>query len=73
MTTKVEKLEQNEVQRQREGDQTEQKNIIMPEPQLMITAGPGMVGMVPQQYATPYAGVQPGYPQQMPPYQGYGM
>lgn len=71
LTTKVDKLEASDAQRQKEGEQTEQKPIIMPEPQLMITAGP--MGMVPQQYANAYAGVQQGYPQQMPPYQGYGM
>lgn len=72
LTTKVDKLEASDAQRQQEGEQTEQKPIILPEPQLMITAGPG-IGMVPQQYAPGY-GVQPGYPQQqMPPYQGYGM
>lgn len=44
--------------------------MILPEPQLMITAGP--MGMVPQQYTPGYGAVPPGYPQQMP-YQGYGM
>lgn len=68
LTTKVERLEANDAQRQKEGESTEEKPIILPEPQLMITAGPGMVGMVPQQYAYQ----QPAY-QQQHPYQGYGM
>lgn len=40
LTTKVEKLEASDAQRQKEGEQTEEKPIILPEPQLMITAGP---------------------------------
>lgn len=68
LTTKVERLEANDAQRQKEGESTEEKPIILPEPQLMITAGPGMVGMVPQQYGYQ----QPAY-QQQHPYQGYGM
>lgn len=73
LTTKVDKLEQNEAQRQQEGEQSEHKPMIIPEAQLMITAGP--MGMVPQQYAAAgYGAVPPGYPQQPGmPYQGYGM
>lgn len=67
LTTKVERLEANDAQRQKEGESTEEKPIILPEPQLMITAGP--MGMVPQQYAYQ----QPGAYQQHPGYQGYGM
>jgi len=70
LTTKVEKLEANDAQRQKEGENTEQKPIMLPEPQLMITAGP--MGMVPQQYAAGYGNVPPGAYQQHP-YQGYGM
>lgn len=71
LTTKVEKLEASDAQRQKDGEQTEEKPIILPEPQLMITAGP--MGMVPQQYAA-YGNVpqQAAY-QQQHPYQGYGM
>uniref|UniRef100_A0A1B0EZE4 Uncharacterized protein n=1 Tax=Phlebotomus papatasi TaxID=29031 RepID=A0A1B0EZE4_PHLPP len=67
-TSKVDKLELNEAQRQQEGEQAEHKSMILPEPQLMLTAGPGMG--VPPQYAQAY-GV-PGYAPNMP-YQGYGM
>ncbi|KAH8397918.1 hypothetical protein KR222_006418, partial [Zaprionus bogoriensis] len=51
-TTKVDKLELNEAQREKEDDTTEHKNIIQMEPQLMITAGPAMG--IPPQYATNY-------------------
>lgn len=72
LTTKVDKLEASDAQRQQEGEQTEHKPMIIPEAQLMITAGP--MGMVPQQYAPGYGAVPPGYPQQpQMPYQGYGM
>lgn len=70
LTTKVEKLEANDAQRQKEGENTEQKPIMLPEPQLMITAGP--MGIVPQQYAAGYGNVPAGAYQQHP-YQGYGM
>ncbi|KAH8278169.1 hypothetical protein KR018_011473 [Drosophila ironensis] len=46
-TTKVDKLELNEAQREKDDDTTEHKNIIQMEPQLMITAGPAM-GIAPQ-------------------------
>ncbi|XP_001992484.2 clathrin heavy chain isoform X1 [Drosophila grimshawi] len=52
-TTKVDKLELNEAQREKEDDTTEHKNIIQMEPQLMITAGPAMGG-IPPQYAPNY-------------------
>lgn len=65
----MDKLEASDAQRQKEGENTEQKPIILPEPQLMITAGP--MGMVPQQYAPGYANPPAGYQQH--PYQGYGM
>ncbi|KAL5283426.1 CLTC family protein [Megaselia abdita] len=67
-TSKVDKLEANEVKREKEEETGEQNNIIKMETPLMITAGPGM-GMPPQ-YAQQYA---PGYPQQNIPYPGYGM
>lgn len=70
-TAKVDKLEQNEAERVQEGESEQQSSMIMPEPQLMLTAGPGM-GMPPQ-YAGAYGGA-PGYAPNMP-YggQGYGM
>ena len=40
LTTKVDKLEASDAQRHKDGEQTEEKPIILPEPQLMITAGP---------------------------------
>ncbi|KAH8420249.1 hypothetical protein KR009_007996 [Drosophila setifemur] len=51
-TTKVDKLELNEAQREKEEDTTEHKNIIQMEPQLMITAGPAM-GISPQYAQNP--------------------
>ncbi|EDW25684.1 GL11922 [Drosophila persimilis] len=51
-TNKVDKLELNEAQREKEEDTTEHKNIIQMEPQLMITAGPAMG--IPAQYAQNY-------------------
>lgn len=69
LTTKVDRLEANDAQRQKEGTDTEEKPIILPEPQLMITAGP--MGMVPPQQQYGYS-VPPGAYQQHP-YQGYGM
>lgn len=61
--TKVDKLEELESQRLEESAQNEQKPLVYaPEPQLMLTAGPGMIG----------PGYQP-YGQPMPGYQGYGM
>lgn len=66
-TSKVDKLEASDAQRQVEGEQSENKPMIIQEPQLMITAGP--MGISPQ-YSQGYAA--PGYAPQMP-YQGYGM
>lgn len=67
----MDKLEQAETERQKDTENAEVKPIIMPEPQLMLTAGPGM-GMAPQYVAPPqYAATgAPGYSM---PYQGYGM
>lgn len=65
LATKVERLEQADQQRQK--DVAEEKpQMMMPEPQLMLTSGPGM-GYPPQ-----VAQVPPGYAPNMP-YQGYGM
>lgn len=61
--SKVDKLEELENQRLEESAQNEQKPLVYaPEPQLMLTAGPGMMA----------PGYQP-YGQPMPGYQGYGM
>jgi len=64
--TKVDKLEESESQRLEETAQQDHKPMIMPEPQLMLTAGPGMIG----------PGYTPGYPNAYAPgmpYQGYSM
>lgn len=65
----MDKLEQNEAQREKEDETVEHKNIITMEPQLMITAGPAMG--IPPQYAQNYAAA-PGYAPNMA-YPGYGM
>jgi clathrin heavy chain len=70
-TSKVDKLEAANAEREKEGEDTEHKPIIMQEPQLMLTAGPAY------QYAPQYTA--PGAPYGAPPnmnmpYQpGYGM
>ncbi|KAJ8957926.1 hypothetical protein NQ318_001923 [Aromia moschata] len=69
LTTKVEKLEQSDAQRQSEAAEETNKPMMIPEPQLMLTAGPGM-GIPPQQYVPPQAYAQAGYAPQMP-YQAY--
>jgi len=63
-TGKVDKLEQSDAVRCEEEQKMEEKPLVFNEPQLMLTAGPGMGGMPPQQYA---GQPQPGY--QMPPQQ----
>ncbi|CAH1967947.1 unnamed protein product [Acanthoscelides obtectus] len=68
LTTKVEKLELADAQRQSEAAE-EPKPMMIPEPQLMLTAGPGM-GIPPQQYVPPQAYPQTAYAPQMP-YQAY--
>ncbi|CAG9770379.1 unnamed protein product [Ceutorhynchus assimilis] len=69
LTSKVEKLEQSDAQRKTEAAEQDAKQPMMiPEPQLMLTAGPG-IGMPPQAYVPPQAYPQPGYAPQMP-YQG---
>lgn len=42
LTTKVDKLEQSDAQRQSEAAEETNKPMMIPEPQLMLTAGPGM-------------------------------
>ncbi|KAG5897796.1 hypothetical protein JTB14_011798 [Gonioctena quinquepunctata] len=69
LTTKVEKLEQSDAERQNEAAEETNKPMMIPEPQLMLTAGPGM-GIPPQQYVPQQAYPQPTYAPQMP-YQGY--
>ncbi|XP_075542803.1 clathrin heavy chain [Dermacentor variabilis] len=63
--TKVDKLEENENQRLEESAQNEQKPLVYaPEPQLMLTAPPGMLSA---------PGYAPAYGAPMPGYQGYSM
>lgn len=72
-TTKVDKLEEAESRRAEESAEVDHKPMMMQEPQLMLTAGPGIMA----------PGYSPGYPnnqaypnaygQGMPPYQGYSM
>jgi len=74
LTTKVEKLEKSDAQRQSEAEQHEtSKPMMMTEPQLMLTAGPAMVGMPPQQFVPPQGYIQPATYNHQMPYQGYGM
>lgn len=42
LTQKVEKLELSDAQRQSEAAEETNKPMMIPEPQLMLTAGPGM-------------------------------
>ncbi|CAH1382440.1 unnamed protein product [Tenebrio molitor] len=65
LTSKVEKLEQSDAQRQSEAAEETHKPMMINEPQLMLTAGPGM-GMPPQQYVPAQAYAQPAYAPQMP-------
>jgi len=66
--TKVDKLEDAEAHRLEESAVHEQKPLVFGEPQLMITAGPGII---PPGY-TPYGAYGAGVPG-VPSYQGYGM
>lgn len=69
-TSKVDKLEAANAEREKEGENTEHKPIIMQEPQLMLTAGPAY------QYAPQYTapGAYGAPPNMNMPYQpGYGM
>lgn len=69
-TTKVDKLEDAESKRADEHTEHDNKPIIMPEPQLMLTAGPGMMapGFTPNYPAPAAAAYNPGLA-----YQAYGM
>lgn len=66
-TTKVDKLVESDQRRAEEHSEQEHKPMIMPEPQLMLTAGPGIIG----------PGYSPAYPNSyttpVMPYLGYGM
>jgi len=66
-TSKVDKLVESEQRRAEEHSEQEHKPMIMPEPQLMLTAGPGIIG----------PGYSPAYPNSyttpVMPYLGYGM
>jgi len=64
--TKIDKLEEMEMQRLEENPSGEQKSMMM-EPQLMLTAGPGMM---PPGYPPSYTNA---YGAGGVPYQGYGM
>lgn len=69
LTMKVDRLEKSDAERQTEAAEQDAKQPMMiPEPQLMLTAGPGM-GIPPQAYVPPQAYPQAGYAPQMP-YQG---
>jgi clathrin heavy chain len=68
-TLKVDKLEANEAQREKESDSQDHKPMIIPDAQLMITAGPG-IGMTPQYAPQGYGAT--GYAPNMP-YPGYSM
>ncbi|KAK5638580.1 hypothetical protein RI129_012875 [Pyrocoelia pectoralis] len=72
LTMKVDRLEQCEAQRESESAEETHKPMMIAEPQLMLTAGPG-IGIPPQQFVPPQAyPAQAAYAPQMP-YQGYGM
>lgn len=66
-TSKVDKLVESDQRRTEEHLEQEHKPMIMPEPQLMLTAGPGIIG----------PGYSPAYPNTyttpVMPYLGYGM
>lgn len=65
----MDKLEAANAEREKEGENTEHKPIIMQEPQLMLTAGPAYQYATPQ-YAPPtmpYGAAPPNMP-----YQNYG-
>lgn len=69
-TSKVDKLEDAEARRQEETAESQHSSMIMPEPQLMLTAGPGMMG---PGYSPAPGGYPPTYAPGMPYQQGYGM
>lgn len=61
-TSKVDKLMEADQRRAEEHSEQEHKPMMMPEPQLMLTAGPGYAPAYPNSYTTPVM-----------PYLGYGM
>lgn len=61
-TSKVDKLVEADQRRAEEHSEQEHKPMMMPEPQLMLTAGPGFSPAYPNSYTTPVM-----------PYLGYGM
>lgn len=61
-TSKVDKLMEADQRRAEEHSEQEHKPMMMPEPQLMLTAGPGYSPAYPNSYTTPVM-----------PYLGYGM
>ncbi|KAK4878827.1 hypothetical protein RN001_011333 [Aquatica leii] len=72
LSSKVEKLEQCEAQRESVSAEETHKPMMITESQLMLTAGPGM-GIPPQPYVTAQGyPAQAAYAPQMP-YQGYGV
>jgi len=74
-TAKVDKLEQADQMRTEQEDDKEERPIMLEQPQLMLTAGPGMGGMpaAPNPYGAAPPGMypQPGYPQQQQMPGGY--
>jgi clathrin heavy chain len=73
--SKVDRLQESEVQRSREAEHSEQQNRslgIYPEAPLMLTAGPSAMGMMPPGYAgTPGSQMPPGMPGLPPGMGGY--
>jgi len=63
-TAKVDKLEQADQMRSEQEDDKEERPIMLEQPQLMITAGPGMGGGMPPASAPYGVYPQPGYPGQ---------
>lgn len=68
----MDKLEAANAEREKEGENTEHKPIIMQEPQLMLTAGPAYQYATPQYTPNmPYGAAAAAPPPNMP-YQNYG-
>lgn len=71
-TQKVDKLEAADAERQKEGENTEHKPMMMQEPQLMLTAGPASYPYAAApQYAAAGVGVPPGSVPSYPPNMSY--
>ncbi|KAL1454246.1 hypothetical protein WDU94_010520 [Cyamophila willieti] len=68
-TAKIDKLEDAEARRVEETAESQHSSMIMPEPQLMLTAGPGMMGPG----YSPVPAYPPAYAPGMPYQPGYGM